>query len=64
MLNTKRLAILRRLVLLGYEDEKAIKDISSEDLLEMCKSIQEARDIVALQKAINNNSLLSYLTGK
>lgn len=64
VLDSRRLSVLRKVVDLGFEDEKAICSITSEQLLSSCKSIQEARDIVALQKAIKNNTLVVYLTGK
>ncbi len=64
MLNNKRLNVLRKVMAKGLEDEKAILQITNEQLLEMSASIAEAKDIVALQKAIKSNQLLAYLSGK
>ena len=64
MINNKNLKLLCKVIDAGFTDEKAIASISAEDMTGFCKNIAEITAVIALQKAVKNNCIISFLTEK
>lgn len=58
----KRLNLLVKVVESGRTDEKAITSISSREMTDICKDMNEMRDLLDLQDAVKANKLIQYLT--
>lgn len=63
-IDAQHLNTIKRLVDAGYTDEKAITALSTKQVIDICRSLQEVKAVVALQEAITQNCLLSYLIKK
>lgn len=63
-IDAQHLNTIKRLVDAGYADEKAITALSTKQVIDICRSLQEVKAVVALQEAITQNRLLSYLIKK
>ena len=63
-IDAQRLNTIKRLMDAGYADEKAIIAMSTKKVIDICRSLQEVKAVVALQEAITQNRLLSYLIKK
>lgn len=59
----KRLNLLVKVIENGRTDEKAITSISSREMTDICKDMNEMRDLLDLQDAVKANKLIQYLTG-
>lgn len=59
----KRLNLLVKVIESGRTDEKAITSISSREMTDICKDMNEMRDLLDLQDAVKTNKLIQYLTG-
>lgn len=64
MFDNRRMNTLKKLIELGYDDEKKIVAVSTEQMTECCKSVAEIKDILSLQKAVKAGQLVQYLAGK
>ena len=60
----KRLALIDSLIVAGYKNEKAVTDMTIDQILGIDGlSVEEMRSISELQKAIKNHRIISFLSG-
>ncbi len=60
----KRLALIDKLICSGYKIEKAIMDMTIDQILGLDgMSLEEMRSISELQKAIKNHTIITFLAG-
>lgn len=60
----KRLALIDSLIVAGYKTEKAVTDMTIDQILGIDGlSVEEMRSISELQKAIKNHRIISFLSG-
>lgn len=64
MTDQKRMAVLKKVIDKGFDDEKKVVSITAEQMITFCRSIDEISNIVELQKAIKANRLIPFLAGK
>ncbi len=62
--NTKRLNVLKKVIDGGKTDDKEILALTTEDIVQMSKTLPDVRDILELQKAVKAGKLIAYLAGK
>lgn len=63
-LDNKRLNLLKKVMENGFTDEKAIVNMSEEEMISSCKTIAEMQNLIAMKKAIKEHRLISFLSGK
>lgn len=61
--NTKRLNVLKKVIGGGKTDDKEILALTTEDIVQMSKTLPDVRDILELQKAVKAGKLIAYLSG-
>ena len=61
--NTKRLNVLKKVIDGGKTDDKEILALTTEDIVQMSKTLPDVRDILELQKAVKAGKLIAYLAG-
>ena len=60
----KRLALIDSLIASGYKSEKAVTDMTIDQILGINGlSVDEMRSISELQKALKEHKVISYLSG-
>ncbi len=60
----KRVALIDSLIVAGYKTEKAVTDMTIDQILGIDGlSVEEMRSISELQKAIKNHRIISFLSG-
>ena len=60
----KRLALIDKLITAGYKTEKAISDMTIDQILGLDGvAVEEMRSISELQKAIKNHKVITLLSG-
>lgn len=64
MTNQKRITVLKRVIDKGFDDERKISAISTEQMLKFCRNMSEMADVVELQKAVKAGHLIEYLANK
>ncbi len=60
----KKLSLIDKLICSGYKNEKAIMDMTIDQILGLDgMSLDEMRSISELQKAIKNHTVITFLAG-
>jgi len=60
----KRLALIDKLITAGYKTEKAMSDMTIDQILGLYGLVvEEMRSISELQKAIKNHKIITFLSG-
>lgn len=60
-IDNSRLQVLKKVLDFGCTSERAILDLTTEDMIGFCRSITDVAKVLELQKAVKEHRLIPYL---